>query len=185
MNMTYDGDDIRLCMMQRATPEQLMGIRFCYSRRHRLHYIRLTDASQSSLAYRAGIRNYDRIITINGINVEHETRAGLEQCYDRRRDLAVEILVCSPATYAHYKSNGMHLYCDLSSVQRLKPVINAAGQDEGVAQLADRSIFASFRMERQFKFTDQFSTRGNVLYHSLGRNYLDFDSSSISDLQST
>jgi hypothetical protein len=185
INMTYDGDDIRLCVMQRATPNQLLGVERRYFHRHRIHHIILSDESPSSLAYRAGIKSYDRIIAMDGINVENDTPEQFGQRFDVRRDLAAEILVCSPATYAHYKSNGMHLHCVLSSVQRLKPVFNAAGTDESVAQLADRSIFVYSRVERQFRFTDQFSNRGNFLCHSLGRKCFDFDTSSISDLQST
>ena len=45
INMTYDGDDIWLRMMQRASPEQQMGAQFYYFGRHRLHFTRLTDES--------------------------------------------------------------------------------------------------------------------------------------------
>ena len=120
--MIYEQDDIRLCTMQRAIPEQRLGISCDYDKRHRSHFIKLTEDVQSTLAIRAGIKHYDRVISFNGVNIEHETFNQLMDRFDLNRNAPVQILVCSPATYVHYKTHKMRLHNDLPTVQRLKPV---------------------------------------------------------------
>jgi len=72
-SLIYEKDGIRLCTMQCAIPEQKLGFHFRYHRQERFHYIKLTEDLQSSLARRAGIKTYDRIITFNDVNIENDT----------------------------------------------------------------------------------------------------------------
>lgn len=108
--------------MQRTIPEQLLGIGRYHHRQEQFHYIKLSEKFQSSLAYRAGLKNYDRIISLNGINIENDTTEKLSERFNTQLHLPVQILVCSPATYIHYKANRKLLHIDLPTVQRLKPV---------------------------------------------------------------
>jgi hypothetical protein len=108
--------------MQRAIPKQLLGVSPGYHRQPRFHFVTLSKDLQSTLASRAGIKNYDRVISYNGVNIEHDTFDQFMNRFDIDRNLPVQMLVCSPATYAHYKSNNKRLHSDLPTVQRLRPV---------------------------------------------------------------
>jgi hypothetical protein len=121
-SLIYEQDDIRLCTMQRAIPQQKLGVSCDYHRQERFHYVKLTEDLQSTLAIRAGIKSYDRVISLNGVNIEHDTYDQLMERFDTDRYLPVQMLVCSPATYAHYKANNKPLLSDLPTVQQLKPV---------------------------------------------------------------
>ncbi|CAF4731354.1 unnamed protein product [Rotaria sp. Silwood1] len=122
IDFVYKNDDIRLCTMQRAIPQQKIGVYFNYLTQHRFHYIKLTDNLPSSLARRAGLKDYDRIISFNGVNVESDTHDQLVHRFHTERHLPVQMLACSPATYAHYKENNKLFHNDLPIIQRLKPV---------------------------------------------------------------
>ncbi len=122
ISLIYEKDDIRLCTMQRAIPQQLLGVQFRYYRQQRFHYIKLVEDLQLSLGRRVGIKNYDRIIFLNGVNIENDTVDQFMERFDAQQHLPVQMLVCSPATYAHYKDNNKLLHNDLPTVQRLKPV---------------------------------------------------------------
>jgi hypothetical protein len=123
ISLIYEQDDIRLCTMQRAIPEQFLGVLLYTNRRLKpMHYIKLIDNFQVSLAQRAGMKNYDRLITLNGVNIENDTYDQFLERFDSQFHLPVQMLVCSPATYAHYKDNNMSIHIDLPTVQRLKPV---------------------------------------------------------------
>ena len=122
VSLLHENDDIRLCTMQRAVPEQMLGVYFIYSASQRFIFIELSDKSQSSLARRAGINSYDRIISLNGVNVENNTLKQFMNRFESERHLPVQMLVCSPATYEHYKVNKKHLHSNLPTIQRLKPV---------------------------------------------------------------
>ncbi len=124
ISLIYEQDDIRLCTMQRAISEQFLGVLLFPNGRlmKRMHYIKLNDNFQVSLAQRAGIKNYDRLITLNGVNIENDTFGQFLERFDSQFHLPVQMLVCSPATYAHYKDNNMSIHIDLPTVQRLKPV---------------------------------------------------------------
>lgn len=122
MSLTYENDDIRLCTMQRAVPQQLLGVQLHYHSKQRIHYIKIVEEFQSSLARRAGIKNYDRIISLNGINILNDSHNQMNKRFDTERHLPVQMLVCSPATYEHYKANNQLLHSDLPTVQHLQPV---------------------------------------------------------------
>ncbi|CAF1078251.1 unnamed protein product [Rotaria sordida] len=129
ISLIYEKDDIRLCTMQRAIPEQKLGFFLCYYRKQHFYYIKFYDDSESSLGYRAGIKNFDRIIALNGVNIEQDTIDQLLRRFNVDRHLPVQMLVCSPATYAYYRSNEKLLHSDLSTVQHLKPVYATSMSD--------------------------------------------------------
>ena len=120
--MTYINDDIRLCTMQRAIPEQRLGIVLGYFAPQRFHYIELIEDLPSSLARRAGLKSYDQMIFLNGVNIENDSRTQFDHRFDIDRHLPVQMLVCSPATYEHYKANQKIFHFNLPTIQRLKPV---------------------------------------------------------------
>ncbi|CAF1178387.1 unnamed protein product [Rotaria sordida] len=122
ISLIYEKDDIRLCTMQRAIPQQKLGIFLRYHRKERFHYIEFYGDWKSSLAYRAGIKNFDRIIALNDVNIEKDTPNQLDRRFKTDRHLPVQMLVCSPATYFHYRSNEKLLHSDLPTVQHLKPI---------------------------------------------------------------
>ncbi|CAF3348109.1 unnamed protein product [Rotaria socialis] len=122
IDLMHKNDDIRLCTMQRAVPEQLLGVRFCYFIQQQFHYIKLNENLPSSLAHRAGLKSYDRIIFFNDVNIENENFKQFLHRFKTARHLPVQMLVCSPTTYSHYKAVGKDFHCELPTVQRLKPV---------------------------------------------------------------
>jgi hypothetical protein len=110
--------------MQRIIPSQLLGISLCYHKQRRFHSIELSGDFESSLAYRAGMKNCDRVICFNDIDIEEDTVDQFVERFDAQLHLPVQMLVCSPATYEHYKSNNKRIHFDLSTVQHLKPVFD-------------------------------------------------------------
>jgi hypothetical protein len=127
ISLIYEHDDIRLCTMQRAIPEQKLGFSLNYCRRESFLYIKFYVDFESSLAYRAGIKNFDRIIELNGDNIENDTVSQLSHRFDIDRHLPLQMLVCSPATHTYYKSNNKLLHSNLTTVQHLKPAFITSG----------------------------------------------------------
>ena len=116
--LTYTTDDIRLCTI----PSTISLSAFLYYHRHeRFHYIKLSSDTQSTLISRTGIKSFDRIIEFNGVNIESNTSDTLKNKINNPGDLPFELLVCNPATYAHFKSRKNNLHHDLATVQRVKP----------------------------------------------------------------
>ncbi|CAF2681507.1 unnamed protein product [Rotaria sp. Silwood2] len=140
----YEKDDIRLCTIQRAIPEQKLGFSLCYHRKERFHYLKFYGDWKLSLAYRSGIKNFDRIISLNGVNIEKDTQGELGRRFDIDQHLPVQMLVCSPATYVHYRSTGKLLHSDLLTVQYLKPIYatSNSSRDHSVGCADDKSIFS-------------------------------------------
>lgn len=108
--------------MQRAIPQQRLGVQLRYFIQQRFHYIKLNDDLPLSLASRAGLKSYDRILFFNGINVENETYDQILHRFEMERQRPVQMLVCSPATYEHYKTTQKSFTCDLPTIQHLKPI---------------------------------------------------------------
>ncbi|CAF1088073.1 unnamed protein product [Rotaria magnacalcarata] len=109
--------------MERSTPDRLLGISIFYYRPQGFYFIKLPDDFQFTLAYRAGIKNYDRIISWNGSSLEEDTHWQFLERFDSERNLTVTLLVCSPATYQHYKSTNRNLLRDsLPNIKRLRPI---------------------------------------------------------------
>lgn len=123
--LTYTTDDIRLCTIQST----MSLATFLYYHRHeRFHYIKLSDDLQSRPISRIGIKSFDRIIEFNGINIESDTVDVLKKKINNPSDASFQLLVCSPATYAHYKSHKKHLHSDLPTVQQLEPIQDKGGK---------------------------------------------------------
>ncbi|CAM4979087.1 unnamed protein product [Rotaria socialis] len=129
VNLTYTNDDIRLCTIQRTIPQQTIGVVFHYFAPQRFHYITLTEDSPPSLTRRAGIKSFDRIIFLNGVNIENDTCDDMLFRFDTARHLPIQMLVCSPATYEHYKTNKKQFHLDLPSIQHVKPVFATSTSD--------------------------------------------------------
>jgi hypothetical protein len=117
-----------LCTVQRVIPEQSLGISPHYHRHERFHYVKLSNDHESTLAFHAGVKSFDRIIEYNGINIEDDSAENFKKNIDDINVQFVQLLVCSPATYAHYKKNNKHLHSNLDTVKRLKPVRDIASK---------------------------------------------------------
>lgn len=126
--LSYSEDDIRLCTILRSQSTQLLGIYREYWKPKKFHYMTLITESRSSLAYRAGIKNYDRIITFNGVNIEEETFEQYQKIFSMNCHLPVQMLLCSPATYAHCKSQNRPIHIGLDTVKYLRPVTGIVGE---------------------------------------------------------
>jgi hypothetical protein len=120
----YLKDDIRLCTIQRSTSDQLIGICHYYNKQGNFHYIKLIDNYENTLAFRGGIRNYDRFIYLNGINIENESLEQITLRFKNEINLHIQLLVCSPSTYHYYKSNNINIHLNLPTIQYLKPVFD-------------------------------------------------------------
>ena len=116
--------------MQRAVLKQKLGVHFYYyDKDERFHYIKLTEDLKSTLAMRSGIKNYDRIVTLNGVNIENDTQTQFMERFEADRHLPVQMLVCSPSTYVHYRENGKSLHNNLPTVQQLQPVYASSSNE--------------------------------------------------------
>lgn len=120
--LTYTEDDIRLCTIQRSTPDQRLGIHTMYHKHERFHYITLIKDFRSTLAYRAGLKSYDRVIELNDVNTEDESFQEFDTRFQSQKHLPTKMLVCSPATYAHYRSSNQPIRKDLPTVKRRKTI---------------------------------------------------------------
>lgn len=108
--------------MQRAISKQLLGLAWGEYPAEKFKFFTLMTDLPSSLARRAGLKSYDRVIFLNGINIEDDTFQQFLSRFRMQKHLPVQMLVCDPATYAHYKANNKTFRCDLPTVQHLKPV---------------------------------------------------------------
>jgi C-terminal processing protease CtpA/Prc len=127
-SLTYITDDIRLCTIQRAIPEQPLGIVLHYHRHECFHYVKLTDDYESTLAFPSGIKSFDRVIECNGINIEDDSSENFKKKIDGIGTQLFQLLVCNPATYAHYKKNNKHLHSKLDTVKCFKSVQDTASK---------------------------------------------------------
>lgn len=121
-NLTYEHDDIRLCTIQRLTSDQRLGTVMLQNRNYQFYFIQLCSNQYTDLLNRSGLKNFDRIISINGVNIEQKTLLELIRFVRQQQHLPVQLLVCSPSTYEHYKLNHSPLHEHLPTVQRCKPV---------------------------------------------------------------
>lgn len=109
-----------MCRIQRSQSNELIGIYRFYNSQGNFHYVKLFDQYEETLAYRAGIRNYDRLISINGFNIENETFEQITKRFQNSLNNPLEILVCNPSTFHFYKSNQRILHSNLPTVQHLQ-----------------------------------------------------------------
>ncbi|CAF1230419.1 unnamed protein product [Rotaria sp. Silwood1] len=136
--------------MQRVIPKQILGFVRHYFSQKRFHYIELIEDLPSSLACRAGLKNYDRVIFLNGVNIENDTYEQLWYRFDTARHLPVQMLVCSPATYEYYTTNKKQFHLDLTTIQHLKPVYATSTSDSHTdipAVSVDKKSFYAVRWE--------------------------------------
>lgn len=126
--MPYVADDIRLCTMQRASSEEKLGVVLNFHFHERFHFLKLLDDFQLTLAFRAGVKSFDRVIEYNGTNVEADSPEEFARRFDIDRDQPIKLLVCSPATYHYYKQNKKQLHSGLPTVRHLEPVQNVTGK---------------------------------------------------------
>ena len=84
--------------------------------------MKLFDSYEKTLAFQSGIRNYDRLISFNGINIENESFEQINQRFQQQSNHLIQLLVCSPSTYHFYKSNHISIHQNLPTVQYFKPV---------------------------------------------------------------
>lgn len=118
----YTKDDIRLCRIQRSKSNELIGIYRFYNSQGNFHYVKLFDQYEETLAYQSGIRNYDRLIAINGFYIENETFEQITKRFQNESNNPIEILVSNPSTFHFYKSNQMIIHSNLPTVQHLKSI---------------------------------------------------------------
>ena len=118
----YTTDDIRLCTITQNALDQPLGFDRFYHRHERFHYIKLTDNYQVTLAYRAGLKSFDRLIEINEVNVQNDTVEQLNKRFNERTTLTLRLLVCDPTTYEHHQKKKKIIRHQLPTVKRLDPV---------------------------------------------------------------
>ncbi len=126
--LVYTADDIRLCTIQRSSNQQSIGVDIVYHKHEQFHYFKPADNFRSTLASCAGIKCYDRLIELNGINIENESTDKIMKCIAKQSQLPIQLLLCSPATYAHYKTNNKQLHSNLETVKLMRPVRNDSGK---------------------------------------------------------
>ncbi|CAF1169404.1 unnamed protein product, partial [Didymodactylos carnosus] len=122
-----DQEDIRLCTINRSNANETFGIELNYHRQDRFHSLTLID--EQSLAKHAGIRDHDRLIEVNGENIErldhdyvtNKIRQIRQPNPINQRLQSLELLVCDEPTYNYYKQNNKTIYSGLSTVRRLPP----------------------------------------------------------------
>ena len=117
-----------MCTIEKVRHRQPLGIVPYYHRHERFHYVKLNDDYQSTLAFYAGIKSFDRVIECNGRNVEDDSAENFKKKIDTIGDQLFQLLVCSPATYIHYKKNNKCLHSKLDTVKHLKPVLKTASE---------------------------------------------------------
>jgi C-terminal processing protease CtpA/Prc len=128
--LTYNTDDIRLCTMQKIIPEVVLGIFPFYHRHEGFHYVKLSDDYQSTLAFHAGIKSFDRVIECNGINIENDSAENFRKIIDNTRNQLLQLLVCNPSTYTHYKKNNKRIHSSLETVKFQRPVQDTTGMQK-------------------------------------------------------
>lgn len=117
-----------MCTIRKVRYRQPLGIVPYYHRHERFHYVKLNDDCQSTLAFYAGIKSLDRVIECNGRNIEDDSAENFKKKIDTIGDQFFQLLVCSPATYRHYKKYNKCLHSKLDTVKRLESVPKAASE---------------------------------------------------------
>jgi hypothetical protein len=122
MSLIYQNDDIRLCQMESNTSHASFDLFLHYHRHEGFHYLTLNDDDTNSLALRAGLKSFDRIIQWNDQDVQNWTGTQLQQCFDSNEGRTLRLLVCDPATFRHYRESNRSIDANLDTVQQLEPV---------------------------------------------------------------
>ena len=113
----------RLCHVIKETESQPYG--FNFAKHQDGEYVLRVDAN--SAAETAGLKAGDRIIEVNGFNVEAETH---DQILQRMRGLSTEmkLLVVDQETDLYYKSRGITIHSSMSAVRHLKSMPSQLGK---------------------------------------------------------
>ncbi|CAF1589000.1 unnamed protein product [Adineta ricciae] len=177
-DLMYENDDIRLCTMQRAIPKQRLGITLAYHKQRRVHYLRLTDRSLSSLVYRACLKDYDRIVSLNEIITENDAPDEFKRRFCLDENHSVQLLVCNPATYKRYKSNSEALHNDLPTVQQLVPSLCYDEKKTLISQQRPIIYLANDRLEyakhRPIDFSILMREKGSLECHQFFDKTIDW-----------
>ncbi|UJR14959.1 hypothetical protein I4U23_001938 [Adineta vaga] len=117
-------EDIRLCTINRADPTDTFGIELNYHRREQFHSLNITAGRDNgpSNAELAGIKTDDRLIEINGVNIQNFDH---EQVTQRIRAVRypepLEVLVADVPTYDYYKQQQKLIHRGLPNVRIMSP----------------------------------------------------------------
>lgn len=101
----------------------LLGFFLNYHRHEGFHYLMMNSDETHTLAYRSGLQSCDRIIEFNAVNIEKYTKEELQRELDSLNKQPLQLLVCSPATYLHYKEQRLEINNHLKTVQVCYPVM--------------------------------------------------------------
>lgn len=135
--------------MQVSSADRSTGIQIAYHKHERFLYIKPDDNFQNTLATRAGVQPYDRLIEINGTNIEGIVDSRMIRLLMNRIGYTIQLLFCNPATYEHYKTNKKRLHSNLETVKLMKPVRNS--QSKKLVYLMD-STFEHQCIRRKCRF---------------------------------
>ena len=124
----YVEDDIRLCTMRHFNREDKFGVHWRYHAGLKFHYITLWG-DQRMKSKLAGIKPFDRIIELDGINVEQDTidQFGRKVSAKCKALQPISLLLTNPSTYEYYKQHGITIDSNLLTVKRMKPILRAEG----------------------------------------------------------
>ncbi|CAF4357969.1 unnamed protein product [Rotaria sp. Silwood2] len=115
-------DDIRLCTITRSNEQDKWGFSFNYNDDG--HYCSINILSgpnnRQSNAALAGIKSEDRLIEINGENIQNLTYTELKQrINDIRYPQSLQMLVADAETFNNYKEKNKPIHSKLQSVKYL------------------------------------------------------------------
>ncbi|CAF3266956.1 unnamed protein product [Rotaria socialis] len=113
-------EDIRLCTIYRADPSDTFGIELNYHRREQFHSLSIVPGrnNERSNAEQAGIKTDDRLIEINGQNIQNLSH---DQITQRIRAVKhpdpLVVLVSDVPTFEHYKQQQKLIHRGLPNVK--------------------------------------------------------------------
>ncbi|CAF1418902.1 unnamed protein product, partial [Didymodactylos carnosus] len=159
-SLQYIEDDIRSCTMQRRRKEDTLGLIFKYHKHEKFHYLLLSSGYQETLAYRAGIKPYDRVIEFNEVNIERESSGEYEKRYDQILLKPITLLVCNPSTYAYYRQQRRSINTDLPTVKFMQ-LANAADRMDNETPSRSASLYPSPKLQQETVVRDHCVIRWN------------------------
>ncbi|CAF1230905.1 unnamed protein product [Rotaria sordida] len=117
-------EDIRLCTIDRADSADTFGIELNYHRREQFHSLSIIPGrdNERSNAEVAGVKTDDRLIEINGQNIQNLSH---EQITQRIRAIKhpdpLEVLVADVPTFEYYKQQQKLIHRGLPNVKVMPP----------------------------------------------------------------
>ncbi|UJR14446.1 hypothetical protein I4U23_001443 [Adineta vaga] len=119
-------EDIRLCTILRTNSRDPPGFVIDYNQKERSHVLNIVPSCQNRLsdAELAGIKPNDRLIEINGKNIENLTNEEIKQrIHAIKYPNSLQLLVVDVPTYHYYQQQNKRIYRKLSNVCILPPNI--------------------------------------------------------------